>query len=279
MRKLIWPALILLTSCFNNVNKGSGDVLARVHDEYLYETELKEVVPPGVSVKDSLSIVKNYINNWVNQKLLLYKAEKNLFDEDLKFDKQLEDYRNSLIIYKYESKLISQNLDTVVTDEEIESHYNENIQNFQLKNNIVKTYYARFDKNDPDLRKIRNFFHSNRPEHRDSLEVYIERDADLYFLNDETWILFDDLLRYIPITTYNNEAWLQNHRKIELTDDEFVYFVNITDFKIKDGTSPLGFEQENIRQIIINKRKLAIINKMRDEVLQTALEKSDFEIY
>ena len=271
--------VLLLSSCFNNGNKGSGDVLARVHDEYLYETELMEVVPPGISVKDSLSIVRNYINNWVNQKLVLHKAKKNLHDDDLKFDKQLEDYRNSLIIYKYESKLISQNLDTLVTDEEIESHYNENLQNFQLKNNIVKTYYARFAKNHPDLRKIRNFFHSDRPEYRDSLEYYIERGADLYFLNDETWILFDDLLRYIPITTYNNEAWLQNHRKMELNDDEFNYFVNITDFKIKDGTSPLGFEEENIRQIIINKRKLTIINEMRDEVLQSAVEKTDFEIY
>lgn len=253
--------------------------MARVYNEYLYEAELADVVQPGLSVKDSLSIVKNYINNWVNQKLLLYKAEKNLLDEDLKFDQQLQDYRNSLIIFKYESKLISQNLDTVVTDSDIEAYYNENIENFQLKNNIVKTYYARFEIDHPDLRKVRNFFHSNRPEYRDSLEVYIERGANLFFLNDETWILFDDLLRYVPITTYNNEAWLQNHRKIELTDDEFVYFANITDFKIKDGTSPLGFERENIRQIIINKRKLSIINKMRDEVFQSALEKSDFEIY
>lgn len=279
MRKLIWLTLILLSSCFNSGNKGSDNVLARVYNDYLYEEELKDVVPSGVGVKDSLSIVKNYINNWVNQKLLLYKAEKNLLDEDLNFDQQLEDYRNSLIIFKYESKLISQSLDTVVTDSDIELYYNENIENFQLKNNIVKTYYARFEKEHPELRKVRNFFHSTRPEFRDSLEVYVEEGANLYFLNDETWILFDDLLRYVPITTYNNEAWLQNHRKIELSDDEFVYFANITDFKIKDGTSPMGFEKENIRQIIINKRKLFIINEMRDEVYQSALEKSNFEIY
>ncbi|MCD4697612.1 MAG: hypothetical protein K8S16_15405 [Bacteroidales bacterium] len=279
MKKLLWPLLFLLTSCFNSANEGSDNVLARVFNEYLYEPELKEVVPPGASIKDSISIVKNYINNWVSQKLFLYKAEKNLLDEDKQFKKQLTDYRNSLIIYKYESKLISQNLDTVVSDLEIESYYNENIANFQLKNNIVKVYYARFEKGEPNVRKIRFFFNSIQAEHRDSLELYIEKFADLFFLNDETWILFDDVLRYVPINTYNNEAWLQNNRKIELTDDPYIYFVHFSDFKIKDGVSPLSFERGNIRQIILSKRKLKIINDMHDEVFQSALEKNDFEIY
>ena len=101
----------------------------------------------------------------------------------------------------------------------------------------------------------------------------------LYFLDDETWILFDNLLRFVPIKTYNKEAYLQNHLKIELKEDPYIYFVNFSDFKIKEGISPLSFEKENIRQIIINKRKLNIIRHMREEVFQTALENNDFEIY
>jgi len=195
------------------------------------------------------------------------------------FEKQLEDYRNSLIIYKYETKLISQSLDTVVTDSDIETYYNDNIGNFQLKDNIVKVYYARLNIEIPELKKIRRFFNSSIPEYRDSVEVYIENLADLYYLDDETWILFDDVLKYVPINTYNQEAYLKNHRRIEITDDDYVYFVHFSDFKIKDGISPLSFEKANIRQIIINKRKLDIIGKMRDEVFQSALENNEFEIY
>lgn len=195
------------------------------------------------------------------------------------FEKQLEDYRNSLIIYTYESKLIGQKLDTVVSDTDIEKYYNDNVGNFQLKDNIVKVYYARFNNDISELRKIRRFFNSSIPEYRDSVEVYIESLADLFYLDDETWILFDDVLKYVPINTYNQEAYLQNHRNIEITEDDQIYFVNFSDFKIKDGVSPLSFEKENIRQIIINKRKLNIIEKMRKEVFQSALENNEFEIY
>ncbi len=278
MKNLFWPVLlIIIVSCSNN--KSSENVLARVYNDYLYESEIREIVPPGISAKDSISLVKNYINNWVSQKLFLQKAEKNLHEDELTFKKQLEEYRNSLVIYTYESKLVTQNLDTAVEQSEIETYYNDNLENFQLKDNIVKVYYARFIEGIPELNKIRRFFYSETPEARDSLDRYIEKFSDLYFLNDETWILFDDVLKFVPINTYNKEAYLQNHRKIEIKDEGHVYFVNFADFKVKDGISPLSFEKENIRQIILNKRKLKIINDMKDEVFNTALENNDFEIY
>jgi len=255
------------------------NVLARVYDDYLYESDLKGLVPEGANVKDSIAIVRNFVNHWITEKLELNKAHRNLLDEDMQFEKQLEEYRNSLIIYQYESKLVSQTLDTVVSENELEEYFKKNIGNFQLKNNIVKTYYARFRVDDPNILKIRKFFYSDKPDARDSLEVYIEKYSNLYFLDDETWILFDDLLRFVPIETYNQEAYLQNHRKIELKVDPNVYLVGITDFKIKESVSPLSFEKEKIRQIILNKRKLEIINRMRKEIFQAAQQHSDFEIY
>jgi len=279
VKNLLWLLVLLLASCVGSSNRGSENVLARVGKIYLYESELEGIVPAGTSVKDSISIVKNYVNGWISQQLFLEKAIKNLREEDIKFEKQLEEYRNSLIIYKYESELVRQNLDTTITDLEIEAYYNENPENFQLKNNIVRVYYARFDQDLPKLRKIRNFFYSDTPEHRDSVEYYIEKFSDLYFLNDETWILFSDVLKFVPINTYNQEAFLQNNVNIEVREEPYVYFVSFSDFRIKDGISPLSFEKENIRQIILNKRKLTIINNMRDEVFNTALERNEFEIY
>jgi hypothetical protein len=273
------PGLILLTSCLNGLNKEKDELLAKVDKHYLYKSEIENIIPQGTSERDSTLIVQNFVNNWVVEKLILNKAQKNLRKVDIQFDKQLEEYRNSLIIYKYESQLINQNLDTVVTDAEIEKFYYDNMGNFQLKNNIVKVFYARFDNNLPELVKIRKFFYSDMPEHRDSLEKYVEKYSNLFYRDDETWILFDDVLKYIPINTYNQESYLQNHRKIEIADDPMIYFVIFTDFKIKDGESPLSFEKENIRQIIINKRKLKIISQMRENVFQAALRENSFEIY
>jgi hypothetical protein len=174
---------------------------------------------------------------------------------------------------------VEQNLDTAVNQAEIENYYNQNIKNFQLKDNIVKVFYGRFPADFEKLGTFKRFFHSDVPEFRDSVDLYFERYSDLYFTNDETWILFDDVLKFIPINTYNQEAYLQNHRKIEIREEEYVWYVSFTDFMIKDGVSPLSFEKDNIRQILLNKRKLNIINGMREEVLQKAIENNDFELF
>jgi hypothetical protein len=279
LRYILWfLLLIMLHACFD-ASKREGNILARVHNDYLYEWDMTLKVPPGTSPTDSIALVRNYVNNWVMEKLVLRKAERNLKDEDKKFENQLRDYRNSLLIFQYESMLVEQRLDTVIHDEEIEAYYNQNIGNFQLKNNIVKVYYARFEANERHLPKIRRFFYSDLPAFRDSLEVYIEKYSSLYFLNDEVWVLFDDVLRLIPIITYNKEAYLQNHRKIDVVEGDYIYFVCFTDFMIKDGVSPLSFEEEKIRQILINQRKLKIIRDMRNEVFQTAIEKNEFDIF
>lgn len=279
VKKILWPILFILASCLSDSKNNSDNVLARVHNEYLYVSEIQDIVPPGISVSDSLSLIQNYVNNWISEKLFLKKAEKNLLPEHKEFKNQLEEYRNSLIIYKYESELVKQNLDTVVSDLEIEEYYSNNQGNFQLKNNIVRAYYARFADDFDNLKRVRTFFYSDRPEYRDSLEFYVENYADLFFLDDETWVLFSDVLRFVPIETFNQQIFLENRKKIELQEESYVYFANFSDFRIKEGVSPLSFEKENIRKIILNKRRLTIINNMREEVFQTALEKSEFEIF
>jgi hypothetical protein len=170
-------------------------------------------------------------------------------------------------------------VDTAVSSEEIEQYYNDNIANFQLKNNIVRVYYARFESDFVHSRKFRNFFYSSNPVHRDSVEYYIENYSDLYFLNDETWILFSDVLKFVPMKAYNEEAFLENNRKIDFQEDGYHYYVCFSDFRIKEGVSPLSFERENVRKIILNKRRLSIINDMREEVFNAALENNEFEIY
>ena len=43
--------------------------------------------------------------------------------------------------------------------------------------------------------------------------------------------------------------------------------------------SPLSFEKENIQQVIINKRKLKLIEEMKQSVYGQAKENSNFEVY
>ncbi|MBN1337984.1 MAG: hypothetical protein JXA03_01600 [Bacteroidales bacterium] len=276
---LICCAFLLITGCIPRKGPVGDHPLARVADKYLYQSDLVNIVPKGTGVKDSMVMVQNYIDSWIREELILDIAKKNLLPEDIRFEKQLEEYKNSLIIYEYESKLVQQNLDTVVSDYEIESYFNDNIENFRLKTNIVRAVYARFLNNEKSLNRVKRFFRSSTPGASDSLEVYFINHAETYNFNDEKWIPFDDLLRFVPVETNNKEAFLRNNKKVELEDDHYHYFLSLTAYKLIDELPPLGFEMENIRQIILNQRKLKYIRNMREEIFSTAMQNNDFEIY
>ena len=117
--------------------------MAKVYDDYLYESDIKGLVSSGTLPKDSLVITRSFIESWVRQRLIIQQAEKNLTSAQMDFTKQLENYKNSLTIYAYENALIQQKLDTLITEEETENYYDANQQNFLLKDNIVQVQYVK----------------------------------------------------------------------------------------------------------------------------------------
>jgi hypothetical protein len=271
--------LVILTACSTFFKKKTERILAKASSEYLYESDLKGMIPPHTPARDSIVIVKGFIDNWVRQKLLIAKAMKNLSADQMDFSKQLEDYKNSLIVYEYENALVRQKLDTVVTEDETENYYDSNQKNFLLKDNIVQIQYVKLPVRSARLNSIRKLLYSDKSEDKENLASECEKYASNFFLDDQAWLLFNDILKEIPVKTYNQEDFLKNHRDVELRDSMFVYLVRFRDFKIKDGISPLTFEKERIRNIILNKRKIDLINKMHEDTYQQALKHNEFEVY
>jgi len=275
---LLYLLLLLVTSCSYLDNNGDRPV-ARVDDEYLNESDLTGLVAAGTSPTDSLNLVHNYIDSWIQRKILIHQAEKNLTEDQLDFSSQLEDYRNSLVVYAYENILVAQRLDTVVTDLEIENYYQANQSNFLLKDNIVKINYVKIPVNSKKIRKIRRLFYSDDPDDKDELADLCDQQEAEYYLYDDTWMVFDNVMKEIPIRTYNQEAFLKYRRSLEIQDSLYLYLVKFIDFKIKEGVSPLQFEQDRINSIIINKRKISLLKSMHKDVYNEAFQKNEVEIY
>lgn len=254
-------------------------MLAKAGDDYLYTDEIRDIVPAGTPSKDSAGLITKYIDKWIRESLVIQKAESNLADEQKDVEKQLRDYRNSLITYTYEKELVKQKLDTVVADTEIEEYYNNNKADFELKDNIIKVIYVKVDKKAPGIDKLKNWYKSDNMRDREQLASYCHQFAANFYLDDTSWLLFDDLLKEIPIQTYNKELFLQNNRFVEVSDSLNSYFVNIKGFKTRNSLSPIEFEKENIKNIILNKRKLQLINKMKEDVYNEAANNKKIEIY
>jgi hypothetical protein len=278
-RFCVFCLIIIVASCNKATFSESDRIIARVHDEHLYLSDIRNLVSPETSASDSLIITQNYINNWVKNQLLLFQAEKNLTTEQKDFSRQLEDYHHSLIIYNYESEFIRQNLDTVIDPEEIEEYYNRFSEKFLLNDNIVKVLFAKVNDDSPYRLKIRELLKSEDEADRDSLEFYCLRYATDYGLVDQEWMTFDEVLSNTSLEIENPEAVLLNTRFIEYHENPGWFYAHILEYGLKDSISPLSLETENISSIILNMRKRQLITKMHEEVYEQAVAEDDFEFY
>jgi len=283
LRLLVTSVFIIsmLSSCNLLPHKANkmGKPLARVYDKYLYPDDLKGVVPVGTSANDSVEMTAAYINNWVRQELLLKQAEDNLEEPNRDFSKQIEQYRNSLIIYAYESELVKQKLDTVIPQSEIEDYYQKNQGNFHLRENIVLASYVIINKKSPVANKVKSLLLSNREADKEKLQTLCQENGADYMINDGTWLSFADLTRKIPLTVDDQDDFLKTNKYYEVKDSTTMYYVAISAYKGKDSVSPLNFEIENIRTILLNKRKAELLKRMEDDLISDAVKRNKYEIF
>jgi hypothetical protein len=277
------PIIFLLIISCKTEKQSDGNIkdkpIARIFEKKLYPEDIKLILPKNSNPRDSEIFVKSYIQQWITNELILHQAENNLYNDDKEIQKEIDEYRKNLLVYRYETELVHQKLDTAVSLQDIEIYYNEHEQNFMLKDNIVKVIYVKMNKKIPNTDKVKKWYISKDIKDQDNLKKYCIQYADNFFLDDNTWLLLDDVMKEIPLHDYNPELLLKTSRQIELSDTLFNYYLNIKEFKIKNNPSPLSFEKENIRQIIINKRKLSLIEEMKQSIFNQAKENNNFEIY
>jgi hypothetical protein len=279
LKKIVFLLLIVLNACSGLFRSEADDrIVAVANDKELRISELAERIPDGLSERDSITLAENYITKWVQNEILIQKAKESLKSNEQDFTKQLDEYRNSLLLFSLEQKLVSQYLDTVVTDAQIEEYYAENRGQFELKGNIVKFDFIKLAKRSRYLREFRNLLKSSEPENVLKLAAYAEKNATDYWFATE-WVSFNDLLSEMPLEVDNQALFLRRTQYAEAEDETFIYLLRINDFKTADSISPVEFEKDKIRNIILNARKIELIEKKRQEFINEAFKNDKAKIY
>ncbi len=270
---------VALSSCSLFDGRRGDERVARVNNKYLYRSDIADLMAPGANPADSAIIVKRYIDNWIRQQIYLQEAESNMRRELFNFDRKIEDYRRSLVIFTYENELIAQKLDTVITEETMLEYYENHQDEFRLRDNIVKLNFVKLPVDAPDINLVRRLIRSEDPEDLEQLEEYCLNHAAGYFLDQESWFIFTDILREVPLNPTNHEAFLRNNTFVERNDQYYRYFLYLRDYKLEGSPSPLTFQAENIKAIILNHRKQELVNEFRQRIYLDAVKNDAFEIY
>jgi hypothetical protein len=279
LKKPVLFVVLLLSACTHLFQSEQEDrIVARANDKYLHISEIRERIPHGLPERDSITLAENYITKWIQQEILTQKAKESLSSDEQDFSKQMEEYRNSLLLFTLEQKLVNQYLDTEVTPGQIMEYFSQNRSQFELKGNIVKFDFVKITKRSRHLREFRRLLKSSAPADALMLDEYAEKNATDYWFAKE-WVSMSDLLDVIPLEVDNQALFLRRTDYAEAEDSLYTYLLRINDYKTADSISPLEFEQEKIRNIILNARKIDLIEKKRQEFIDQAFKDDKAKIY
>jgi hypothetical protein len=269
---------LVFVGCAEN-DEDRSDVVAVVYEETFYETDLLNKLPQGYQKEDSARLADQIVSAWIRDKALLKTAEANLTEAQKDVQKQLDDYRNSLLVYAYERAFMNQKLDTVIGEDELQQYYETYSDNFFLKRNIVKVQFIKLSVDAPQQRDVERWLTSSKEEDADLLYEYCRKYAENFYFNSNVWLFVDDLSKEVPLPLDNLENFLKSTKFTILKQEDYNYFVNIHDFRLKGDQAPLSLEKDRIRDLILNRRKAELIAEMRDDLVKEGFAEGYIKIY
>jgi len=279
--KILFILLFYISACNKTEveNSDSDKKIASLNTSTLYLKDLQKFSVKGISKSDSIAYNETYIKKWASDEVFYQQSLTYLSEEEQEITKEIEEYKKQLLTYRFQTKLINEKLDTNITMTQIQDYYNLNSQNFLLKSNILKVLYVKVPLNIPNIEKLKKLCFSNNPKDGEQLKNICIQYANNYFMNDNTWLMLEDLKKEINQLKEVPEYTIQNGKTFEFTDASSYYFLKIIDVKSKNTLSPLSFEKENIKNLIVNQRKQKLVTTIKKDFYEAAIKNKELEIY
>lgn len=271
---------LVIFSCDLALKPNSQDSIARVNSSFLTLDDIDTALFEGLSQQDSLIQIQNVINNWATEQLLQDGARINLeAKQQSEFEILVQQYKSDLYTSAYLEALVKQHLDTTITNQELQEVYNQNKELFVLKEDLIKLRYINHDKNLPNSNEIKRRFRRYNAEDRTVLDT-ISLQFNSFFLNDSVWIKSSQVISKIkPLKKGFNKVFLKKINFIQLKDSLGLYLMEVKDLLEIGSQAPMAYALPTLKQIIINKRKLKLVNQLKSEIVDDAIENKKFEIY
>ena len=281
--QICWVLLLLLvlTSCHKDAvtEQATEIAVAEVDGNILSLNELKSMYPDQLNRPDSVLIAHALADRWIRKEVFLSEAERSMVNIE-ELNALVKDYRESLIIHKYEEQLLNNFGDTVVTDKDIETFFNENPDQFKLKKTIVKFNLAVFPKEslDGEYDKVKKLW--DEMDDRENLKIDLVKYLDLYseaFVLDTVWHELGELQSLLPESVPKN--LLNKSHRLELEDGEHFYFLRIIDIAEETDDAPLTYIRNFAQKAILQKRRLKWLDRVKTDLYQEALRSNKIKKY
>lgn len=277
---ILLAALALATGCnkLKLYTFDKGEVIATVGERELYASDIAGMIEPGLPERDSLEALQSIADAWVRKEIKTAAAEGAFSGHSHDIDEMVAQYRGALLTYKYEQEWLGDRLDTTVTADQITEYYNDNRDGFRLAGPIVKARIARIPAGLRQSRKLEEMFRSERESDRNDFLNICQKNQ--YRTDDFSpeWTDFNTVIQHIPFTQGNFDDFLRTRKYYEVEDDRYKYMMAVEAYRPTGDYSPLERETDNIRKIILNKRRQTLLGQLEDSLYTSARNAQLFDV-
>lgn len=277
---LLIAALVAFAGCnFVNDLVHDDQVVAKACGEKLYLSVLSQYIPDGVTSEDSTRLALQYINSWASDIIFKHTAEAQLSKEDKDVSKELEDYRRSLLRYRYEQRYITDRLDTVITDAHVNEYYEAHKESFTLSRPILKVRFVDLMKDSQNREEILGKLPAEGGSELEDLDSLVYIAAIRYIDNSDVWTDAGALAREFGTDYETMLSHLKNNYILLESEDRgdlrAAYVFQI----IRSGIAPLEYCRPLIKDNILSARRRDLLTGLEQDLLTEALKKKDLVIY
>lgn len=254
--------------------------IARAYDAFLYPSDL-EGLTLGMTPEDSATVMHASIEKWLQRQLLLKKAKENIPDDDPAILRKVEDYRESLVLYEYEKAIIADRLDTAVSASDIKKYYDQYIDNFPLQESIYFIQYIKLKDAAPDHNVFTKLLFNIRTEEDEKrIEGYCRANVTVYAFANPLWYNTDNLKSMFLLSDDEVQSLRVSKQFKEFKKEEGAsLFLRILEIKQQGNTSPIEIVHPNIAKILIEKRKLKLVEDFYKRVYNEGISSKKAELY
>lgn len=271
---------LLVASCSNTseeMDQKNDVLLAQVFKKKLFASEIADMVPQSSSKEDSALIVNAFIDKWVKDNVLMNEAEKNI-PNNLNIDELVRDYRASLVKHNYEKMIVELQLDSVITQEELNQYYEKNREHYKLESDIIRCHFIKIPLIAEGLDELKSLWETNTEDSHKTLIEYCQSNAEVFMLDDSTWYKLEDISFQLPkgILSSSNVKQIGT---IGRQDENFQYYFRLLEHFPKNEYAPLGYIREQANKVILHQRKIKLLEEQKEQMYQRELRRNNVKIH
>lgn len=278
---VVGALLLIYSSCSKN-RLGEADKskmpIVTVLEKTLYKADLEGIVYHGMTPEDSAAATQTYIKMWINDRLIYDKAKKNI-SQKKEIEDLVEEYRTSLIINEYQTKLLRERLSKSVPESELQAFFSKNKERFALKENIIRGLFLKVPKESPALDNFKKWYKQDNENAVKEIETHTLQNAVGYENFYDNWVSFDDVMDNIPEILKDSEDFLKKNKVLEVQDSSFVYMLNIKEYKLQGSEAPFEFIKDYIRDAYIEEKRDAFLKELQTDLYNKALSNDHIKYY